>query len=237
MRRSAVLVMCISVGRPAAAQQPVPPYRATWWDAVSVTAAGGLALLPGALDLPRNVGGCAPCNPAALPGIDRWVVGATSSTAATASNVLLVGVVGAAGFAALQGLASDQQRGNAAVLLNALGWTGAATEWLKVVVRRERPVMYTSEALAAASDRENRRSFPSGHASVAFAAATSYLVLAEREHLHHATRNALLLYAGAAGVASLRVAGGRHFPTDVAAGALLGSGIGWLIATVHPRAY
>ncbi len=48
------------------------------------------------------------------------------------------------------------------------------------------------------------------------------------------TRNAALLYAGAVGVASLRVVAGKHFPTDVIAGAALGSGIGWLVPTIHP---
>jgi len=27
---------------------------------------------------------------------------------------------------------------------------------------------------------------------------------------------------------------GKHFPTDVLAGAVLGSGIGWLVPTIHP---
>lgn len=89
--------------------------------------------------------------------------------------------------------------------------------------------------MAAASQRESRQSFPSGHASLAFAAATSYLVMAQREQLPHRARNAVLLYVGAAGVAALRVAGGKHFPTDVMGGAALGSGIGWLTATVHAR--
>jgi len=103
------------------------------------------------------------------------------------------------------------------------------------VIRRKRPVLYTSGAAAAVADRENQESLPSGHASLAFAAATSYLVLARRQHLPHRTRNAILLYAGAVGVSALRVAAGKHFPTDVAAGAALGSGIGWLVATIHPR--
>ena len=35
------------------------------------------------------------------------------------------------------------------------------------------------------------------------------------------------------GISALRVAGGKHFPTDVAGGAALGAGIGWLVATIH----
>jgi membrane-associated phospholipid phosphatase len=110
----------------------------------------------------------------------------------------------------------------------------ATTEWLKVLVHRNRPVLYGAPDPAAVADRDNRRSLPSAHASLAFAAATTYLMIAERERLPHRTRNAILLYAGALGVAALRVAAGKHFPTDVAAGAALGTGIGWLAAHVHP---
>src|SRR5881409_743085 len=127
-----------------------------------------------------------------------------------------------------------QARGNAAVLANSVAWTAATTEWLKVIVRRKRPVLYTGDATAAAADKENQESLPSGHASVAFAAATTYWVLARRERLPHRTRNTIFLYAGAAGVAALRVAAGKHFPTDVLAGAALGSAVGWLVPTIHP---
>src|SRR6266480_4918540 len=72
--------------------------------------------------------------------------------------------------------------------------------------------------------------------SVAFAAATSYLVMAQREHLPHRGRNAVLLYAGALGASALRVSAGKHFPTDVLGGAVLGTAIGWLAAKVHPTA-
>jgi len=236
MSRSAVVfVWLFAVARPAAGQTP---YRVTWWDAASVGTAGALSLIPVALNLPRGQPPCAPCDPASVPGIDRAGLNNASASAATASGVLLGGVVGAAAFASLHGLDQGQRRGNAAVFVNALAWTQATTGWLKVIVHRSRPVLYTADtaaAMAAASQRESRQSFPSGHASLAFAAATSYLVMAQREQLPHRARNAVLLYVGAAGVAALRVAGGKHFPTDVMGGAALGSGIGWLTATVHAK--
>ena len=217
MRRPAItLALLLASARAAPGQLP---YSVTWWDAASVSAAGGLALLPVALDLPTGAPSCAPCDPASLPGIDHAALHTFSSSAGTASHVLLAAVVGGAGFASLHDLTPAQARGNAAVLLNSLAWTEAATGWLKVAVRRNRPILYTAGAAGVASDRDNRKSFPSGHASLAFAAATSYLVMARRQHLPHRARNAILMYAGAAGAASMRVAAGKHFPTDVAGGA------------------
>jgi len=233
-RPTAVLVLLAAVAsRPAAAQAP-PPYRVTWWDAASVATAGVLGVLPGIANLPRGLPSCAPCDPAALPGIDRVALHTFSRPAGTASHALLASVAGFAGLAALDGAGGDAGRGRVAVLANALDWSFAASDWLKVLAHRNRPVLYTAGAPAAASDPDSRRSFPSGHAAVAFAAATSYAVMAARERLPHRTRNTVLLYTGAVGVAALRVAGGKHFPTDVAGGAALGSAIGWFAARVHP---
>lgn len=220
----------VSQGQPAEFR-----YTANWVDVAAVTTTGVTGLLPGLLKLPSGPPSCAPCNPADLPGIDRWVVGADSRVARRGSDLLLIGVGGLATFVAVHGRTSQQARGNIAVLANSISWTSASTSWLKVAFRRKRPVLYTSDAATAAGSVDNQRSFPSGHASVAFAAATSYLVMANREHLPHRTRNAILLYGGATGVSALRVAGGRHFPTDVLAGAVLGTGIGWLVATVHRK--
>jgi membrane-associated phospholipid phosphatase len=210
-------------------------YSATWADVAAVGAAGVTGLLPGLLKLPKSAPSCAPCSPSDVPGIDRWVVGAQSTLARRTSDVLLFGVGGAAAYLSAHDRSSQQARGNLAVLANSVSLTYASTAWLKVLVHRKRPVLYTSAAPAAASDPESQKSFPSGHTSVAFAVATSYLVMANREHLPHRARNAALLFGGAAGIGALRVSGGSHFPTDVLAGAVLGTGIGWLVATVHPR--
>jgi membrane-associated phospholipid phosphatase len=228
-----VLALLVASARLDAAQAP---YQATWWDAASVSAAAGVALVPVVLALPKGPPSCAPCDPGSVPGIDHVALHAFSNGAGTASSLLLAGVVGTAGLASLRALPPAQARGNAAVFLNSLAWTEAATEWIKVAVRRNRPILYTAGAAAASGDRENQQSFPSGHASVAFAAATSYLLMADRQHLPHRTRNAIVLYTGATAVAALRVAAGKHFPTDVAGGALLGSGIAWLVARIHPTA-
>jgi membrane-associated phospholipid phosphatase len=210
-------------------------YRADWADVAAVTVSGATALLPGMLKLPGSALSCAPCSTSGLPAIDRWAVGQSSSLAQTGSNVMLVGVGGLSAYLTMHDLTAPQARGNLAVLANSITWTSASTQWLKVLVRRKRPVLYTSGAVAAAAAPDNQRSFPSGHTSVAFSVASAYLVMGRREHLPHYTRNSILLFAGAAGVGALRVRSGSHFPTDVLGGAALGTGIGWLVAVLHPR--
>jgi undecaprenyl-diphosphatase len=238
VRLTVIAWSLLAVSGTTAAAQATPPrpiYRASWADVAAVSGSGLIALLPGALKLPKGPPSCAPCDPSTLPGIDRWVVGKNSAFDRNGSTVLLLGVGGVATYLSAHDQSPAQVRGNLAVLANSISWTAASTEWLKVLVRRKRPVLYTSGAVAAASAADNQRSFPSGHTSVAFAVATSYLVMANREHLPHRTRNAMLLYGGATGVGVLRMTAGSHFTTDVLAGAALGAGIGWLVATVHPK--
>ena len=76
-------------------------------------------------------------------------------------------------------------------------------------------------------------SFPSAHATTAFAGATALWLLAGRRH-------GRVLFGIAALAAAARVALGRHYPTDVLAGAALGAGITLLLwryaASASPRA-
>ena len=231
---SCLLVMPVLPGH-GYGQSSGTVYTANWADVAAISASGAAALLPGLLKLPSGAPSCAPCGTSGLPGIDRWVVGRSSSLAGSGSNVMLAGVGGVSAYLVTHDLTASQVRGNLAVLANSISWTAASTEWLKVLVHRKRPVLYTSGAVAAAAAPDNQRSFPSGHTSVAFSIASAYLVMGQREHLPHHTRNTLLLFAGAAGIGVLRVTSGSHFPTDVLGGAALGTGVGALVAVLHPH--
>jgi membrane-associated phospholipid phosphatase len=82
---------------------------------------------------------------------------------------------------------------------------------LKLVIRRRRPELADLPALAGTP---TGLSFPSAHASTSFAGARSYAGLG---------LPAVPLYVLAAGLSLSRLYLGVHYPSDVLAGALLGT--------------
>lgn len=84
---------------------------------------------------------------------------------------------------------------------------------IKFAVRRRRPEL---AGLPPLSPTVSRLSFPSAHATTSFAAARAYRGLAP----------AWALYGAAAGFALSRPYLGVHYPSDVIAGAVLGTAVG-----------
>jgi membrane-associated phospholipid phosphatase len=85
---------------------------------------------------------------------------------------------------------------------------------VKLIVRRPRPVL---EGLPPLGGAPSSLSFPSAHATSSFACATAMTRVAPE---------AAILFVLAAAIAACRPYLGMHYPSDVLAGALLGTVIG-----------
>jgi membrane-associated phospholipid phosphatase len=123
----------------------------------------------------------------------------------------------------LAGAALDGERRDRWLrMTRTIAGTYALNTAVKQLVRRERPAL---AGLPPLTGTPSRLSFPSAHASTSFAAAGLYRRLG---------LPAAPLYALACALALSRLYLGVHYPSDVLAGALLGSAVARSVALAHP---
>jgi undecaprenyl-diphosphatase len=101
---------------------------------------------------------------------------------------------------------------------------------LKVSVKRPRPyeVIKAGQKAQEQHDLDGHTSFPSGDAAAAFAVATVTISFVSWPL-------ACLVLAACAGIALIRVTSMAHYPSDVFAGAAIGSFAGWLAIQIDHR--
>lgn len=144
------------------------------------------------------------------------------------TGLLLTGAINP--FAALLGVATDW-----VILFQVTAWNGVVTESSRLLVQRPRPFVYADPVRAR--DFSNYTSFYSGHTS--FAAASTiglFLLLAARGA---APWILILMGAVSYSLVSLtgmyRILAGRHFPSDVLTGALMGALVAFAVLSWHRR--
>lgn len=106
------------------------------------------------------------------------------------------------------------------VALTSLTISFGTTYALKRIINRERPAItypFIQPAII-----ETDASFPSGHTTSAFASATSLSLACRKWYV------VVPAYTWASTVAYSRLHLGVHYPSDVLAGAIIGSGSAWL---------
>ncbi|NHA02763.1 phosphatase PAP2 family protein [Mucilaginibacter sp. HC2] len=129
-------------------------------------------------------------------------------------------VAGAASFGTLiYGFASNNAtiKRNASETFINLGASVLITQLIKVGVNRTRPADRYPDEIFVNSPTHNY-SFPSGHTSLAFATATTLSMQYKKWYV------TVPAYAWASSVAYSRMYLGKHYPTDVLAGAAVGIG-------------
>jgi membrane-associated phospholipid phosphatase len=188
----------------------------------------------------------APVDPARLRRsdlhpLDRWAAGNWSPAAARASDYVILPLLAAplalAAFdARAAGSGWTPVLEEALVLGEALAFSSALNLSVRSLRIHPRPFLYGGGAPESETRKgEASGSYYSGHASAAFLAATYLAYTYPRRHPEFKGR--AWLWSGglgaAAAVAGLRVAAGKHFPSDVATGAAAGALFGWLVPRLH----
>ncbi len=181
-------------------------------------------------------------DPDDLPALDRWAAGNYSEPAMWASDALLFPALAApmalsAWDARARGRWSDLAV-EAAIYAEALTLSSALNLLTRSLRVHPRPLAYDSDS----PDSEKRKgeasgSFYSGHANGAFLAAAyvGYTYPLRHPEFEHAGWLRAGAFGYAAVVAGLRVAAGKHFPSDILVGSAAGTLFGWLFPRLHLR--
>jgi hypothetical protein len=187
---------------------------------------------------------CAPaCDSVKLNPLDRLTAGYYSAGWSRLSDYLLygLGATSAGLLLADEGLL-DTLNDGVVIAEATLSATGAASI-MTLAAGRPRPFLYGDPAapsgykapLSIRNSGDAALSFLSSHTAEAFAIVTSLYVAEHR--LHPRSSYPRYILGVGLGVASLigvsRVMSGYHFITDVVGGAVVGSSLGVLVASVH----
>ncbi|HUT76421.1 MAG TPA: phosphatase PAP2 family protein [Polyangia bacterium] len=175
--------------------------------------------------------------------LDRAAIGNWSPGAARASDVTEVVAAALPAILVIEIAATPNWRraGIVAVMLTeATVLNLTLTSVVKVAAGRYRPYLYDSDLpmeTRLGNPGDAGRSFYSGHTSVSFCGAVFFATVFADLHPRSAWRHAVwpLSLGLAAATGALRVAAGKHFPTDVLVGAAAGGLVGWAVPALHRR--
>lgn len=242
------LAALLSLPLPSAAQGRPFPYALSLGDGAHLAAGAALSALGNALGgtaLP-TAAEVAEYDPDDVNAFDRWATGQLSSAWGPRSDVGRYALLGTGTLVTFGPPLLTGRLGDAFTLgvmfTEAYLLVSGATYSSKRLTRRLRPYVYNTDL--SVEERVERaagdvggvaESFWSGHAAGAFVVAT--LVSTIYGDLHGPTTASRVLWGStlaAAGFTSwARVAAGKHYPSDVLAGALVGSAVGVLIPRLH----
>lgn len=175
-------------------------------------------------------------DPQSVNSFDRGAIGNFSSSAKSNSDIFFFGSVGFSGLW-LTHKRTRKDFGKIMLLyVETLSIVGGTTALTKRVAKRTRPFVFNPEAPFAEKISKNaRRSFFSGHASVT--AANSIFAAKVFSDYFPDSKWKPVVWSVAIAIPTttsiLRVKAGRHYPTDVITGSLVGGAFAFLVPHLH----
>ncbi len=164
--------------------------------------------------------------------IDNW-----SPNASRISDVLLFTELSAPLLLCLD-KNSDNNKTYSLLYLQSIALNNLITHSAKMLVKRKRPYVYNQElSNEIRKNRESTFSFFSGHTSNTFMAAAFMIKVIEEDNLYTHYQSVIYpaLILGAGSTAWLRYHSGKHFPTDIITGAIIGTACGLIVPELHKK--
>lgn len=118
--------------------------------------------------------------------------------------------------------------------LETMSYSAVLPTFGKGTVQRIRPYVYNPDTPSnIKTSRESKKSFFSGHASFSFSTTVFFASVYTKYHPESKKIVWPLALLTSSTVGFLRYRAGMHFPSDILVGAIVGSGIGYLIPKIH----
>lgn len=177
-------------------------------------------------------------DPGSINWFDRSATGRWSPGAAKASDIMLYTTMAAPLSLALTDQGSRQPGKLGVMYLETWLLQGGLTYLAKNTFSRTRPYVYNDDPeipLSQKMEKTSRRSFYSGHTSSAFASMVFLAGVFEKLYPDSSARGWVWggCLTAAATTGYLRYAAGRHYPSDILAGAVMGAFVGYLVPRLH----
>ena len=239
---SAQVFSTLAIGVEPAEAQSARPYELDTRRDLAMSAVG-LGVLAVGFAVQSNIQPLTPqeieaLDPADVNGFDRSATKKWSPTASHASDVLVMTALVSPVVFSVVGTEQEDVATLGVMYAQTLALENGVVQLLKGTTERTRPYAYNDDPEVPEEKKlrtSTRKSFPSGHASNAFAAAVFLGTTYSRLHPESSARKWVWAgsLAAASGVGYLRYRAGKHYPTDVIAGAAIGAAFGFLVPKLH----
>ena len=224
------------------AQTATSPYQLTWATDAPIVGSGlvlgGVSIWLDARKPHLTEAAVLALKPQDVPRFDRFTTQLWSVPAQKTSDYFMYGAM-ALPFTLLLDEPMRRDFGTVApIAAETFLATAALTALTKNIAQRNRPYTYNPNlSIAQRTDDDATASFFSGHTSIS--AAMSFMTAKMYSDYHPDSPAKPYIWAAAAAIplvtAYLRVKGGKHFPSDVLVGYLVGAGLGILIPELHKK--
>ncbi|MBI1289349.1 MAG: phosphatase PAP2 family protein [Flavobacteriales bacterium] len=223
-------------------QEAESPYNFNWKRELIYASGSGLIAAGGVFAdyqiQPLTAAQINALDPYALPGLDMSAVHRWNPKADLASDIMLYGSITLPAFLMINKRARKDFLAVGFIYAETALLTLGVTELAKTAVRRPRPFVYNKDVdVSYKTDRDARLSFFSGHTSITaalcFTTAKVFSDYSDNETHKALVWTGAILFPAAVGM--LRYEAGKHFPTDIIAGYIIGGTIGYLVPWLHHR--